>query len=846
MSISEQGCCQTHEGPSLQMSALLSRAYDRAILGHPKIVLLVLVGLLAFFGYQTQNFRLDASADSLLLEADRDLELYRQVKERYPSPELLIVTFSPKQELFSKSSLAQLKKLRHDIKQIPSVDSIVSILDVPLLKSSDVPLSELAHHIQTLESPKVDPQQAKQELLTSPLYNRLLISRNGETAALLINLQDNPNLNQLRKTRDALRSRKRESTLGKEDILRLGKTTAAYHAAHTASNEQRHRIVVALRQVMAPYQQYGPVHLGGVPMITDDMVSFVKNDLLTFGIGVLIFLIIVLRFIFAQMRWIVLPLLSCGYASVLMIGLLGFAGWNVTVISSNFLALMLIITISMNIHLIVRYKQLSLDSPTQDQHRLVSMTVRKMVNPCLYTTLTTIMGFSSLVISEIKPVIDFGWMMSAGLAVSFLTSFLLLPSALMLMGKTREGSKEERKFRLPGALAHFTQHHGYGIIILSVLLAIVSFAGITRLKVENSFINYFSKDTEIYQGLKLIDDQLGGTTPLEVILKFDNPQEQLSAEDIASMTPEELAEERKFAKELASNPAYWFSPEKIDRIKAVHDYFDHLDAVGKVQSLASVIRVAEDLNDGKPFDSLELSVLYKRVPTDIKNRIIKPYLSIEHNEARIFMRILDSQKDLRRAGLLAKINHDLTTKLNFKPKDVTVTGLLVLYNNMLQSLFKSQIKTLGVVMAGIAIMFLILFRSVSLAIIGIAPNLMGALVVLGIMGWLNIPLDMMTITIAAITIGIAVDNGIHYIYRFKEEYAHNGDYIKTLHICHATIGKAVLYTTTTIIFGFSILVLSNFIPTIYFGLLTALAMLIALLAALTLLPKLIMIFRPFR
>jgi len=827
------------------MSALLSRSYDRIILGYPIIVLAILAGLLAFFSYHTKDFHLDASADSLLLEADKDLQLYRQIRERYPSPELLIVTYSPTTDLFSKRSMDRLKNLQQALTKVVGVDSITSLLNVPLLKSSNVPLSELANHVQTMESPGADPQRAKQELLASPIYKQLLLSRNGKTAALLIQLQDHPALEKLHKSRDDLRRKRRTTGISETEASKLKQAETVYQQAHTAANEQRHQMVLAIRGIMAPFKQHATLHLGGVPMVTDDMMTFVKNDLITFGSGVLVFLIIVLTFIFRQLRWIVLPLLSCTYASIVMIGLLGFIGWNVTVISSNFLALMLIITISMNIHLIVRYKQLGADLPTKDQRGLVLKTAQKMVKPCLYTTLTTIMGFSSLVVSDIKPVIDFGWMMSAGLTVSFLTSFLLLPSLLLLMGKPREGSSEGPQFRLPGYLAHLTECHGRAIIIVSVVLAIASFVGITRLRVENSFINYFSKSTEIYQGLKLIDDQLGGSTPLEIILKLHGEQEPLTAEEIASMTPEELADERAYAKELASNPAYWFSPERIDRIKAVHDYLDSLDAIGKVQSLASVIRVAEDLHDGKPFDSLELSVLYKRVPATLRKTIIDPYLSIKNNEARLFMRIVDSRKDLRRADLLAKIKHDLTTKLHFKPEDVTVTGLLVLYNNMLQSLFKSQITTLGVVMIGIAIMFLILFRSVLLAAIGIVPNLMGALVVLGIMGWFDIPLDMMTITIAAITIGIAVDNGIHYIYRFREEYGKNHDYIKTLHICHATIGKAVLYTTATVIFGFSILVLSNFIPTIYFGVLTALAMLIALLAALTLLPKLIVVFKPF-
>jgi predicted RND superfamily exporter protein len=263
-----------------------------------------------------------------------------------------------------------------------------------------------------------------------------------------------------------------------------------------------------------------------------------------------------------------------------------------------------------------------------------------------------------------------------------------------------------------------------------------------------------------------------------------------------------------------------------------------------VLSLASIIRVGEEVNKGT-FDAFELAIVYKRMPQELKTSMIDPYISIENNEARINVRIVDSLEDLRRNEFLKQLRHDLINKLGLSEDKVQVTGLLVLYNNMLQSLFRSQILTLGVVMAGIFLMLVILFRSVSLAIIGIIPNLLAAAIILGLMGLLGIPLDMMTITIAAITIGIAVDNSIHYIYRFREEFAQRDDYIKTLHYCHANIGKAVFYTATTIIIGFSILIMSNFIPTIYFGILTALAMLIALLAALTLLPKLILIWRPF-
>ena len=829
------------------MTSRTVQAYDTLVLHHPKSVLVVLLSILVFFGYHTKDFKLDASADSLLLEDDVDLKVFRKIHERYPSSDLLVVTYTPDKDLFSDQALESLKQLREELKKVTSVDTVFTILDAPLFKSSasDVPFTELINDIPSLEKPGVDRGKAKDELINSPIYRELIVSVDGRTTALLLGLVENQQYNSLLQSRNELRAKQRNTGLSVKETQTLERINTEYDQAKEALNEQRSLDIEHIREIIKPYRRHGVLYLGGVPMITDDMVTFVRNDLIVFGGGVLVFLIIVLTAIFRELRWVVLPLLSCFYAGLIMVGVLGLIGWKVTVISSNFLALMLIITISMNIHLIVRYRQLNRDHPGDDQLALVRTTTHKMVKPCLYTALTTIIGFSSLVVSEIKPVIDFGWMMSAGLAVTFATSFLLFPTLLMVMGKT--GSKptfDSDRFLLPAYLARLTETQGNKILVLAVILTVVSVAGISQLRVENSFINYFSDDTEIYQGLKLIDEKLGGTTPLEILINFgDDSDIFLKPEDLEGLTEAEIQMERKYA-EIANSPEYWFTPDKVQSIKEVHDYLDGLPEIGKVLSLASAVRVVEDLA-GEELDGIQLALLYTKIPPEVRKSLIDPYVSIDDNEARLFARVLDSKPDLRRKELLETVRRDLVEKFGFEEKDVIVSGLLVLYNNMLQSLFKSQIKTVGVVMLGIAIMFLVLFRSITLSIIGILPNLLGAGVVLGVMGWAGIPMDMMTITIAAITIGIAVDNGIHYIYRFREEYALTHNYVETLHVCHSNIGKAVFYTTMTIIFGFSILVFSNFIPTIYFGVLIASAMFIALLAALTVLPKLILLWKPF-
>jgi len=487
----------------------------------------------------------------------------------------------------------------------------------------------------------------------------------------------------------------------------------------------------------------------------------------------------------------------------------------------------------MNIHMSVRYLQFKKENPEVSNNEATLWTSKKMFLPILYTVLTTICAFLSLIFSDIKPIIDFGWMMTVGLLVSMFITFTLLPSVLNIISKKDINYKEQKKSIITSFLSKVAQYNTKTIFASAGLIIIVSIFGISKLEVENSFINYFDKETEIYKGMKLIDDELGGTTPLDVIVKFPRKNEDTLDDD-------------DWGEDEEDNSKYWFTRNKIDRITQVHDYLDQLDSVGKVISFASIVRVAEDLNDGKKLQGLEMGVLYTKLPDSIKKEVIDPYISIKNNEARIGLRVLDSKDDLRRNELIKKINLDLENKLGLKTDEFKLAGVLILFNNLLQSLFKSQILTLGVVMAGITLMFLILFRNITLSLIGVVPNFMAAFFILGIIGLLGIPLDMMTITIAAITIGIAVDNSIHYIYRFKEEFKKINDYNKTLDKCHNTVGVAILNTSITIVFGFSILVLSNFIPTIYFGVFTGIAMLLAMISVLTLLPKLILTFKPFK
>jgi predicted RND superfamily exporter protein len=825
---------------------LLKNFYDKLILRYPRLVILCILVGVAFLGYKARDFQLDASAETLLLETDKDLQYSRIIKARYGGYDYLVMTYAPDHDLFSDKGLAELTLLRDELLQLKSVSSVVSILDVPLIESPPVPVKELASHIQTLLSPTVDRQLAREELKNSPLYQNLLISPDLKTTALQINFWTDRIYEHLISRRDHFLAEQIGGPLMPSEIAQLKQINTELQKGRDERNKARHLAIAKVRAVMDSHRKDARLFLGGVSMIADDLISFIKNDLKLFGIGVLFFLVVTLGLIFRNKRWVILPVLCCAFSAISMMGLLGMFGWQVTVISSNFISLQLIITMALTIHLIVRYRDLARLRPDAEHRELVSETIRLMVTPCLFTALTTMAGFGSLLLCDILPVRAFGWMMIAGIIVSLLVTFLLFPAGLMLARKKTPRIGKKSSYSLTSLLAEFTANHGRLILVLSGAMFIVSAIGISRLAVENSFIDYFKKSTEIYQGMKVIDQNLGGTTPLDVIVEIDATKATAAgAEASADANADKEFDDFDEFEKKGKSEKYWFSSDRMALVKKIHDYLESVPEIGKVLSLGTMLKLAEKLNHGKPLDNFQLALLYGELPDRFKELVLKPYVSVKDNQLRFSVRVKDSEKSLQRNALLKKIRHDLIDKVGLKKENVHLTGLLVLYNNMLQSLFDSQILTLGVVVLALLAMFLFLFKSLKLALIAIAPNLLAIGAVLGFMGWASIPLDMMTITIAAISIGIAVDNTIHYIYRFKNEFKVSPDYIKTMHYCHGSIGYAMYYTSVTIVIGFSILALSNFLPTIYFGLLTGLAMLIALVASLTLLPQLLIVFKPF-
>jgi len=800
--------------------------YRKIVLQKPVATLIAIAVIVGFFIAHAPLFELDASADSLILENDAALKYYRTVRERYGTDDFLIVTYSPVQALFSAATLSDIRKLRDALASINQVDSVITLLDVPLVSSPPTTLYEMSRGLRTLESDDVDIKLAEQELTSSALYEKLLVSSQGDTTAILVNLKRNDRIAGLTLERDLLIEKKLRDTLDPDEQLRLDSLRLEVKNINSTSQKALDQTIRKVREIMDAHRDVATLYLGGVPMIVADSIDYIRGDLKVFGAGVIGFIVVILSLSFRSFRWVLLPLATCITSVLVMIGLLGWLQWPVTVVSSNFISLLLIITLSLIIHLIVRYRELASTQAQSSQPELVRETVDSKFVPCLYTAITTMVAFGSLLVSGIRPVIDFGWMMVIGISISFVLAFTLFPAILMLLPRLDQKVGNDLTGTITSSIAQFIQNHSSETLLAFVMMAIVGLTGLPQLSVENRFIDYYESDTEIFQGMSLIDEKLGGTTPLDVIIDA-RPDEfggLPSGGDITSSS-------------------YWFNSDGLLEIAKMHEYLESLPETGKVLSLHTGMQLLEALNDGEAYRDFELALMYKRLPGKIKKTLVSPYMSADGNQIHFSIRIYESDKSLKRQGLIDKIRHHFVEELGFENAQINISGMAVLYNNLLQSLFRSQILTIGAVFVAILIMFMLLFKAIRLSIATIVPNMIAAGLILGLMGWFGIPLDIMTITIAAISIGIGVDDSIHYVHRFRTEFEKDQDYWAAIKRCHSSIGYALYYTTLTVVLGFSILALSNFIPTVYFGLLSGLAMTTALVANLMLLPVLIARFK---
>ena len=857
----------------------MSSAYQLLITRFASAVVVTALVLAAVAFSQLEKVRLDASSDSLLLQGDPDLAFFEEATERYESYEFLILTWEPDSPLLGKSSLTGLAAMVADLEQVPGVRSVTSALDVPLLESPPISLTDLSDldSIPSLRDPDVDRSLALREFTSSQLYKNLVVSEGGDLTAVQVTIEPNREVDRLGDLRKSLRKAVAEGVDASVES-ELADIEAAYDQATRTVNADRAALVADVRAVAQKYRDQSRIFVGGVPMIAADMLDFVQDDLVTFGTSIILVMIAMLALIFRDYRWVMIPISVCTLSALLMLGILGYTDWRMTVISSNFVAVLLVVALALAIHLVVRYRELEAKEPNLPRAERAVLAARLMFVPCFYTAVTTMVAFTSLVVAGIKPVIDFGWMMTAGIVVAFAVSFTLVPALMALLPDSGAKGVSD-SLSMTRWFATIVERFGGGVLAVTALLVLLVTLGLSRLQVENRFIDYFKDTTEIYQGMELLDSRLGGTIPLDIILyppmesgaEADNNAvaevasfDEVSADDSFAGDGEgfgddfggDLAgddedfwdddpfgEDVSFADENSAEIGYWFTLEGRDLVDQIHNIVEARPESGKVLSLSTGFSVMDRLYDDK-LGGVELALIERSLPSDVADVLIAPYYDPVEQQARITVRAMETSKTLRRAEYLESLYAQILAETGLDETRVKFTGLLVLYNNVLQSLYASQILTLGAVFVAIGIMFLALFRSVSLALLGLAPNILAAGLVLGVMGLAGIPLDIMTITIAAIVVGMGVDNCIHYIHRFRREFEVDGNYRESMYRSHSSIGRAMYYTTLTVVVGFSMLTLSNFTPSIYFGVLTVMAMLAAVMGALLLLPKLIIAFKP--
>ena len=781
---------------------------------------MALLSLLA--AYHAQKFVFDASSETLLVEDSESLAFYNRMVETFGETSFVVLTYSPdSSDLFSEVELGQISALQDKLNRLDGVKDTVSILDVPLLKSPPISLDRFDANYTTLGAGTADIALAREELRRSPLFRELLISEDAKTAVIQVNLEANPELAALSKRRARLRQ---DSSASTDELAEVEET---YFLKNESAKIRRAQLLDEIRAIRDHSQSDAIIRFGGVPMVAGDMIAYVRADTVNFGIAILLLVALSLWFFFRKLRWVLLPLLSSAISVLWMMGLLGYLQQAVTVISSSFVPLVAIITISFNVHLIVRYRELREDQEA-DQLTMVRETMLSKLAPCIYTALTTIVAFSSLLTSGIEPVSSFGSMMCMGVGVSLLVTYLLFPAVLLLAHKTEKSVTVGREQPLTNWFRDLSIHHPARPLGGAMILALLSLIGITQLSLENRFVDYFKDGTEIRRGMLFLDQELGGTMPLDIIIQQEPYEEWLDPDDDFGEANDPYPER------------YWFTPDKIKLLETIQKNLEQRPEIGKVISLSNLERVAREFNRGEPLNDFAIHYILEAIPPELRAAFIEPYASPRTGELRISARIRDSGEGMPRADLLDDIIRFCLEDAGIDAGSVRLTGMAVLFDEMLKQLFVSQASTIGFVLIATYLMFSILLGSTVLGLVGILPNLVAPMGVLGIMGYAGMPLDMMTITIAAIVIGIGVDDAIHYLHRFKAERENGASVVLAIQESHGSIGLAMYFTSLTVIFGFSVLSFSNFIPTVYFGVLTALAMALALVANLTVLPALLL------
>ena len=828
----------------MNKSDKIKQKLARMLVSAPKLSLALALILCAFLCAFVPKLAIDASTQTLLLENDKDLELWRDITKRYKIPNTLVIAYTPNSDLLSESSISTLAALSKDLAQIKGVKSVFSMLDAPLLLSSGLKFSDLLGTIPTLKDSNASKEAIKAEFLSSPFYKNSLVSSDFKTTALLLTLEPNPGYNEFIASITALENTLKNAQNNATAKTLLKEQRAAFKAYRDELRIAEHEQITQIRQVIAKYNQNSQsriphqasssqLFLGGINMIADDMIAFVRSDLATYGLATLLLCSLCLFVYYLQLRYVFLAIFICLVCVGVASGLFGLLGFEITVISSNYIALQLIITLSVVIHLINSYREFFRKKSSFSQKAIVYLALKERMSPCFFAIFTTIIGFISLVFSDIRPIISLGVMMSASITLSLILSFWLFGSIMSLLSKKSVNTAFERYFSLTSLCAKIALNLRARKVVFAIssLGLCVGLWGISKLSVENSFIGYFKKNTDIYKGMELIDNKLGGTVPLDIIISFKKDKKE----------PRNSSLDDEFADEFASSDAaqYWFNERRMSVLKSVNEYLKNKEFIGSVSSLADLLEVGKELNEGRELDALALALIYSSLSGERRELILTPFVSIENDELHFSVRTLDSDPHLKRAEFLRTLQSELN-ELVGENAQVKISGAMKLYTNMLDSLFGSQINSLGFVLLAFFATFWLIFASLRLAIIAICINILPLICVLGAMGLAGLSLDIMSITIGSISLGIGVDSAIHYIYRYKRELAHFKDSKKAIIASHASIGYALYYTSFAVFIGFGVMISSNFWPTIYFGALTDLVMFFMLASSLILLPSLLL------
>ena len=743
--------------------------FFQSIIANKNTALVILITLSIILFSWIDKFRFDASSETLVLEDDQSYEMYEEINDRFSSAEFLVVALID-QDIFSTKSLLNLSKLEAKLEEVVNVTNVISILDAPLFEQPKLSLVKSATNDKYLLLDDLNLINAKQELIESPLFNELIINDLGTAVAMQINL----------------------------------------------NNAENYEITVKnIRNILKEDQNFVS-YLAGPAMIVSDTIAYIKNDVLTFGfLTFLMFFILLI--VFFRDFWSAFVIMSnASLVIYITICLLGYFDWPISIVSSNFLTLLFISSVAVSVHMIVKLKE------GKTRRFSYEESLAKIFIPCLYTALTTMVGFLSLLFSNIQPVIDFGKMMALGVVINLLISFIFIPALIGIRGIAELSefslSKIYYKYLYSNTKKIF-KNFGVPLIFLFLPISIYLSSG---LKVENKFIDYFDESTEIHQGMKFIDSELGGTTPIDIVLTL--PEEEIF-----------IDEDDLFYSEGSETTEYWWRQKNMRLLKSIQSDLNQIPELGKDLSIVNGVLLAEKLNDFNEMGDLELAFVKNSLLTNDKAKdVLNSYISSDDRSARITFRIIDSFKDINRNDLLTRVDDYLVSKLKDTNVEYQLSGLGVLYNNLLQSLFGSQIASLSFVFGAIFLMLLILFRSLLTSLVVIFVPLVAVGFVFSFMSLFSIPLDIMTITIASISVGMSVDYAIHIAWRFREEQkiSRSNAEINTIN----SSGQAVLITAMTVIVGFLVFIFSNFNPTVLFGLLSALAIFVSAALALRFIP----------